>query len=63
MNAEHSAELAAIAALERIERRLREAGASLPVEVKGTIESAVNTGLSIALCLVVFEIEQIKDQQ
>lgn len=48
---------AAIEALRGIEEKLLRAGAVLPVEVKGTIESAVKTGLSIALCLVVSERE------
>lgn len=39
-------------ALDRIAQKLRAAGASLPVESKGTIESAMATGLSIALALV-----------
>lgn len=43
-------------ALDRIAEKLRKAGAKLPVENKGTIESAMATGLSIALLLVEDEI-------
>jgi len=51
----------AVNALERVAEQLRRAGAKLPVENNGTIESAVNTGLSIALCVVLTEIEARKE--
>ena len=38
--------------LQGIADQLRKAGATLPVEVKGTIESAMQSGLSIALVIV-----------
>lgn len=41
-----------IKALERIAEKLKRAGARVPVEAKGTIESAMATGLSMALVLV-----------
>ncbi len=43
--------------LRRIESQLRSAGADLPVRVEGTIESAMKTGLSIALAIIVGEME------
>jgi DNA-directed RNA polymerase alpha subunit len=42
--------------LERIAGQLRSAGARLPVVTDGTIESAITTGLSIALCLIEMEL-------
>jgi hypothetical protein len=39
-------------ALEEIAATLRKGGARVPVEAKGSIESAVQTGLSIALSIV-----------
>ena len=42
-----------VAALEGVSEKLKRAGASIPApENKGTIESAITTGLSIALLLV-----------
>jgi hypothetical protein len=48
------------AALHKIAAKLRQAGATLPVEVQGTIESSFKTGLSIALCLVEEALSQQK---
>jgi hypothetical protein len=39
-------------ALSDVAEQLKSAGAKLPVDNHGTIESAMNTGLSIALALV-----------
>jgi hypothetical protein len=41
-----------LAALKEIARRLRKAGATIPAKNTGTIEGAINNGLSIALLLV-----------
>lgn len=41
-----------IKALERIAEKLKRAGARVPVETKGTIESAMAAGLSMALVLI-----------
>lgn len=35
--------------LENLEERLKKAGAKIPIENKGTTESAIETGLSIAM--------------
>jgi hypothetical protein len=41
-----------LTALKAIACQLRKAGATIPAENRGTIESAIKTGLSIALLLV-----------
>lgn len=46
--------------LGRLEKKLREAGAELPVEVKGTIESSMKTGLSVALSVVLQEMARLR---
>ena len=47
----------AVKCLQHIAKRLRNAGADLPApEIKGTIESSMKTGLSIALSIVEQEI-------
>lgn len=46
-------------ALRRVAEKLRKAGATVPApEVKGTIESSILTGMSIALLLIEGEIER-----
>ncbi|HYN54354.1 MAG TPA: hypothetical protein VES38_06590 [Methylotenera sp.] len=50
-------------ALNRIAEQLKATGASVPApEAKGTLESSIITGLSIALSLVNSEIEQLSNQ-
>lgn len=49
----------ALAALQSLSSQLRGAGASLPTENLGTIESAMRMGLSIALALIESEIEAV----
>lgn len=44
-------------ALERIAEKLKAAGAKIPIEVQGTIESGIRTGLSTALFLVEEELD------
>ncbi len=46
--------------LENIAALLKRAGAKTPIQCDGTIESAVATGLSIALCIVEQQIERAK---
>ena len=48
--------------LQRIRERLVRAGAAYPVTTEGTIESAIKTGLSIALVLVDEELERGAEQ-
>jgi hypothetical protein len=48
--------------LETIREKLIRAGAKLPMENKGTIESAMAGGLSIALCIVEAEIDAARAQ-
>jgi len=45
--------------LQRIEELLVKAGAKLPIDNQGTIESAMKTGLSIALVIVQEEIRSL----
>lgn len=49
----------ALATLRNVSTKLRRAGACLPVENRGTIESAMHTGMSIALAVVESEIEAL----
>lgn len=48
--------------LQTIREKLIRAGAKLPMENKGTIESAMAGGLSIALCVVEAEIDAARAQ-
>jgi hypothetical protein len=50
----------AIAVLRKIQEQLKSAGAELPIENKGTIESAMTTGLSIALAIVEKEMDELQ---
>jgi hypothetical protein len=54
---------AALRALEKVEAKLKSAGAVLPIDVQGTPQSCVNSGLSIALLLVEQEIAFWKQQE
>jgi len=47
-------------ALERIREKLIRMGAKLPIDVKGTIESAMQSGYSLALLLVDEEIAALR---
>lgn len=49
----------ALMTLHSVSAKLRSAGARLPVEIHGTIESAMYTGISIALAQVESEIKAL----
>lgn len=52
-----------IEALERIESKLKRAGAQVPIVNEGTVDSAIKSGLSIALMLVEDELKAARSQQ